>query len=189
MASGISTMNTRQFFTLLAEQRLPEAGIGDPEVMSYVADLLDRTSYRRGTDNPVFHADTLFDMLKARDGFKDPSIRAVADTNIGDHALIKSGLFFDESTNRPYYAHCGSSSYGNVRDFYIRKGKKPLASLFDCMSYCFDGCVHALNKMREHDIFIERKNDYDLLIMPKDRRTAENMMLDAMIMWKKIQKN
>ena len=185
MASGISTMNIRQFFRHLVEQNFPKAGIGDPDVMSYVTDLLERTSYKTGSDNPVSHDDTLFDMLKAREGLQDPFARTVADKRIGDHALIKSGLFYGKSTDMPYYASSGRSSYAGVGKYYKREGKKNMASLFDDLSYCFDGCVQALNVMRQNDLDIESGGKYDLLFMPRDVKTTVDLMLDAVIRWKK----
>lgn len=188
MSRGLSMMSIRDFFTPLVEQRFAEADIHEPGVMYYVAELLERSAYSKIHSNPIFSVDRLSDAVKMRLECKDPEKGVFLDQHIGDYALLMNSLFFDKSRSKSYYTIFGKSSYTNLNAYYRKKGMRATASLFDALSDYFENCVKALSTMREKDLVIERNDNYDLLLMPKDREAATNLMLDAVNRWKTSRK-
>ena len=175
-------MNMSDFFTLLSEKRLPEAGIRDDEIIVYIANLLERGAYRKG--NPMFYAERLPDMLKMREKTNNPVKRMVLDKRTGDFALLTSGLFPSRFGRKDIYKNWGSKAYARVYNYYKEHYEKSIASLYDALAECFGSCVEALNKMAEEDICLDRENNYEILSVPKDRDSLENFMLDAIIRWR-----
>ena len=175
-------MSISDFFTLLSEKRLPEAGVCDDEIIVYVANLLERGAYRKG--NPLFYADRLSDMMKMREKANNPIKRMILDKKTGDFALLTSGLFPGRFRRKDLYKNWGSEAYGRVYNYYKEHYEKSIASLYDILSECFGSCVEALNKMAEEDICLDRENNYEILSVPKDKESLENFMLDAIRRWK-----
>ncbi|MCZ6871914.1 MAG: hypothetical protein O7G88_00050 [bacterium] len=145
----------QRMFHSLTEASFEQVGMPDPDLMTYVTNLLlDFThtdNLYRVRDADGRRLEYLFDIqLESQRG--DAAYARETQKHLGDYALFTVGLFPESLQRRrsavspSYYVAQGKQAYAAVSKI---DSLQPSAALFSKLATCFETCVSALNVQKE----------------------------------------
>jgi hypothetical protein len=167
-------LSSHFYFYLLVRQVLLKAGIKDPQVAEYVAEIL--TAFMQaeraktvfpGMTHPCEYFFEMVAALKSADSRTSFCIRA----HIGDYSLFMSGIFPDRIKYRAekrgfpdlsYYAALGRTQYRLASDHSLAP-KYDLSRVLSYLSDNFEAARQALNDLGERLITLDGNQHLPIL--------------------------
>jgi len=157
--SSSSSQKLKGFFLHLARQSFSQVGVGDPQIVEYVAAVLadfsrsDRLLRIRGADGKRLAS--VVDMLLAQSGLTSEEARIQGERelrkHVGDYTLFMSGLFrryVERGGYLSYYLEEGARSYRTVSELDVSL-YNPGFLMFEELSKGFEHYSGALDFMRK----------------------------------------